>query len=31
MPYKILAKYLGQLSLELFWSSPDKLFVYGIR
>jgi hypothetical protein len=31
MPHNILAKYLDQLSLEFFWSSPDKLFVYSVR
>jgi hypothetical protein len=31
MPHNILAKYLDQLSLELFRSSPNKLFVYSIR
>jgi hypothetical protein len=31
MPHKILAKYLGQISLKLFRSSPHKLFVYSIR
>jgi hypothetical protein len=31
MPYNILAKYLDQISLKLFRSSPSKLFVYSIR
>jgi hypothetical protein len=31
MPDKILAKYLDQLSLKLFRSSPHKIFVYSIR
>jgi hypothetical protein len=30
MPHSILAKYLDQLSLKLFRSSPSKLFVYCI-
>src|ERR1700733_9596897 len=31
MPDNILAKYLDQISLKLFRSSPSKLFVYSIR
>jgi hypothetical protein len=31
MPHKILAKYLDQLSLKLFRSSPNELFVDSIR
>jgi hypothetical protein len=31
MPYKILAKYLDQIGLKLFRSSPSKLFAYSIR
>src|SRR5580698_87908 len=31
MPDKILAKYLDQISLEFFGSSPHKIFVYSIR
>jgi hypothetical protein len=31
MPYNILAKYLDQVSLKLFRSSPDKPLVYSIR
>jgi hypothetical protein len=31
MPHKILAKYLDQLSLKFFRSSPGKLFVYRVR
>jgi hypothetical protein len=30
MPHNILAKYLDQLSLKLFRSSPSKLFAYSI-
>jgi hypothetical protein len=31
MPHKILAEYLDQLSLKLFRSSSNKLFVNSIR
>jgi hypothetical protein len=31
MPHQILAKYVDQISLKLFRSSPNKLFVYSIR
>jgi hypothetical protein len=31
MPHNIFAKYLDQLSLKLFRSSPNELFVYSIR
>src|SRR5580704_4456484 len=31
MPHQILAKYVDQLSLKLFRSSPNQLFVHSIR
>jgi hypothetical protein len=31
MPDNILVKYFDQISLKLFRSSPNKLFVYSIR
>jgi hypothetical protein len=31
MPYKVLAKYLDQISFKLFRSSRNKVFLYSVR